>query len=152
LRTQRSTDKFKKQSKETAAMAFPFSEVVFFVPFGVVVYFYWLSHQERITDRPTIHALAGKYGLRVVSVMRISRIPFRFSRDPFPLGWIDPLDAEASTQVGGFVRFYDVTVENVDGHRGSIYVAFDSSTSLWSEKLKLLDRQGLMLTPPERSA
>ncbi len=132
-------------------MSFPFFEVVFFIPFGIVVYFYWLSQRGRITDRPMIDALIVEHGLRVVSVVRISRIPRGFSRDPFPRGWIDPLDAWRSTQVGGFVRFYGVTVENAEGDRGDIYVAFDSSTSLWSEKLKLLDRQGLVLTPAERS-
>jgi hypothetical protein len=110
-----------------------FSFVFFIVSLivcGAIVYTNWLWIRDRPADRSAIDNFAAQRGLRIISVTR----SYNFFR--YLLRGIS---------VGNAVRFYVVAVEDSEGTRGDIRLAFDSLFS--HGQVEMLEPEGLALAP-----
>jgi hypothetical protein len=106
-----------------------FSFVFFIVSLivcGAIVYINWLWIRDRPADRSAIDDFAEQRGLRIISVTR----SYNFFR--YLLRGIS---------VGNTVRFYVVAVEDSEGTRGDIRLAFDSLFS--HGQVEVLESEGL---------
>jgi hypothetical protein len=101
---------------------------------GAIVCISWSLLRGRATDRPAIDVFAEKRGLRIISVKRSYNV-WRY--------WLRGIG------VANAVRFYVVAVEDSEGTRGDIHLAFDSLFG--RGQVEVLEPQGLALTPPDGS-
>ena len=108
---------------------------MFLIVCGAIVYVNWLLLRDCPTDRPAIDNFAEQRGLRVISVARSYNF-FRY--------WLRGISVDNA------VRLYWVTVEDSEGNRSDIHVAFDSLFG--PGQLVVLEQEGLALTPPGGSA
>jgi hypothetical protein len=97
---------------------------------GAIVGVIGLLLRVRPTDLSAIDNFAGQRGLRIVTVTR----SHHFFRD-----WLRGISVDNAA------RSYGVTVENPEGHRGDIHVAFDAPPGF--RQLVVSDPQGLVFDP-----
>jgi hypothetical protein len=108
--------------------------LVFLIVCGAIVCVNWLLIRDRPTDRSAIDNFAEQRGLRIISVTRSYNF-FRY--------WFRGISVDDA------VRFYELTVEDSEGNRGDIHVAFDSLFG--PGRLVVLEQRGLSLIPPDGS-
>jgi hypothetical protein len=104
--------------------------LVFLIVFGAIVCISGLLIRVRPADRSAIDNFAEQHGLRIISVTPSYNI-FRY--------WSRGISG------GDVIRSYKANVENSEGNRGNIHVAFDSLFD--PEQLVMREQQGLTLTP-----
>jgi len=104
---------------------------------GTIAYLYWLLIRSRPADQRAIDIFTMQRGLRVISVTR-SYNYFRY------------LIRGIANGLSSTTRFYDIAVEDSEGSRGDIHIAFDPLFG--SGQLTVLKSEGLLVAPRDELA
>lgn len=99
---------------------------------GTIFLYCWRFVRDQPAHRSAIEDFAAQRGLRVILVKRSdNHLRFLFG----------------GIMLSNLARLYRVAVEDIEGNRGDIYVAFDSLFG--PGKLVALESQGLVLAPAQ---